>query len=44
MPGHKNLKTTQHYANVLNLKESNDMHLLREKFGNDTQLKSKLIR
>jgi site-specific recombinase XerD len=29
--GHKNLKTTQHYAKILNRKVSEDMQLLREK-------------
>lgn len=30
--GHKNLKTTQHYAKILDLKVSQDMSLLRSKF------------
>ncbi|MGC3948013.1 MAG: site-specific integrase [Chryseolinea sp.] len=31
--GHKNIKTTQHYAKVLDLKLSADMNLLMAKFG-----------
>lgn len=30
--GHKNLKTTQHYAKILDLKVSQDMSMLRNKF------------
>jgi len=33
MLGHKKLKTTQHYAKILDLKVSNDMQILKEKFG-----------
>lgn len=33
MLGHKSIKTTQHYAKVLDKKVSNDMALLKEKFA-----------
>jgi site-specific recombinase XerD len=33
MLGHRNLKTTQHYARILDTKISMDMKLLRNKFG-----------
>jgi site-specific recombinase XerD len=42
MLGHKNIKTTQHYAKILDLKVSNDMKLLREKLGQGNQLRMKL--
>jgi site-specific recombinase XerD len=33
MLGHKNLRTTQHYAKVLGKKVSEDMKILRDKFA-----------
>ena len=33
MLGHRNLKTTEHYAKVLDGKISNDMQVLKSKFG-----------
>jgi hypothetical protein len=34
MLGHKNLRTTKHYAKVLDKKVSEDMKILKEKFSN----------
>ncbi len=40
MLGHKNLRTTQHYAKVLDRKVSEDMDVLRKKlsFNNDKMI------
>lgn len=43
MLGHRNLRTTQHYAKILNMRVSEDMLLLRKKFE-ETAKKEKHIK
>lgn len=40
MLGHKSLRTTQHYAKILNRRVSDDMQMLRNKFRNENNFNS----
>lgn len=40
MLGHKNIQTTQHYARVLDKKVSDDMTLLRQKYSENSSMKT----
>ena len=43
MLGHKSIKTTQHYAKILDKKVSEDMALLKAKFSQTAIQKNKII-
>lgn len=43
MLGHKNLRTTQHYAKILNLRVSEDMKLLRKKLESGASISAKTL-
>jgi site-specific recombinase XerD len=43
MLGHKDLKTTQHYAKILDSKVSADMQILKNKISNVKSVESKIV-